>query len=246
MKLPIISSLSIAAATATALLNFGSPAQASTFLGIDVVEDSPVTGTASEIPHATHEFSGDGHTYEFSVLFPDGLGSRGKAFSDFGFWSDGMFTPLFTEGEKSFDIEGSAFINDWQGTCNITINTPCEIEFTFEEDTTYQFGVWERGFNGNGGQFRAFGVAQEDSYTFPSLTDQADPNPPITVSEEGYYFLGMEDTRFPLGNGDYFYDFQDWVVKAKLESVPEPGTVGALLGVGMLGFISRRRKAVKR
>jgi len=37
------------------------------------------------------------------------------------------------------------------------------------------------------------------------------------------------------------------VVKAKhpSKSVPEPGTVGALLGLSAVGFFSRRRKSVK-
>ncbi|MEQ8754320.1 MAG: PEP-CTERM sorting domain-containing protein [Coleofasciculus sp. G1-WW12-02] len=248
MKLPFTSTLSIAAATATALVSFGAPAQAASFLGIDIVEDSPVTGTAPTIPHKTNVFAGDGLTYEFSVLAPNGLGSRGAAFSDFGFMSNGNFTALFTEGNGiSFDQPNSAFINDWLGTCDITISVPCTVEYTFEKGVEYQFGVWDRGFGGGGKNFVAFGVAQLDSYTFPSLTDQANPNPPITVSDPGYYFIGLEDTRFPLASGEFYYDFQDWVVKAQAPaSVPEPGTVGALLGLGALGFISRRRQSVKR
>lgn len=253
MKSRFVSSLSVAAATATALATIGAPAQASTFLGIDIVEDSPVTGIAPTIPHQTNVFLGDGYTYKFSVLAPDGLGSRGKFYSDFGFKSNGKFTALFKEGANSFDIPNSAFINDWQGTCDITIEAPCEVEYTFEEGVEYQFGVWERGSNGNASPiFRTFGVAQLDSFTFPALTDQAPGNQFVTVSDPGYYFMGMEDTRFPITSGEFagqfYYDFQDWVVKAKAqhESVPEPGTVGALLGLGALGFISRRRKAVKR
>ncbi|MEQ9372898.1 MAG: PEP-CTERM sorting domain-containing protein [Coleofasciculus chthonoplastes F3-SA18-01] len=248
MKLLFSSTLSVAAATATALVTLGAPAQAASFLGIDIVEDSPVTGTAPTIPHQTNAFLGDGLTYEFSVMAPDGLGSRGLFYSDFGFMSNKQFTALFMEGEQSYDIANSAFINDWQGTCNVTITAPCTVEYTFEKDVEYQFGVWERGFSGNATpQFRTFGVAQLDSFKFPGLTDQAPNNPIIEVSDPGYYFIGMEDTRFPLPNGDFYYDFQDWVVKAKApESVPEPATVGALLGLGALGFISRRRKAVKR
>lgn len=257
MKLPFSSTLSIAAATATALVSLGAPAQAASFLGIDIVEDSPVTGTAPTIPHKTNVFAGDGLTYEFSVLAPDGLGSRGLFYSDFGFMSNGKFTALFMEGANpsaaqpqgnSFDIPNSAFINDWQGTCDITIKAPCTVEYTFEKDVEYQFGVWERGFSGSATPiFRTFGVAQLDSFTFPSLTDQANPNPLITVSDPGYYFIGLEDTRFPLDNGEFYYDFQDWVVKAQAPaSVPEPGTVGALLGLSALGFISRRRQSVKR
>jgi hypothetical protein len=258
MKLLFSSTLSVAAATATALVSVGTPAQAASFLGIDIVPSSPVTGTAQNIPHPTNVFFGDGYTYEFSVMAPDGLGSRGLFYSDFGFMSNEQFTALFMEGANptaakpngnSFDTPNSAFINDWQGTCDITIKSPCMVEYTFEEGVEYQFGVLERGFTGSGTpRFRTFGVAQLDSFKFPSLTDQAPNNPIIEVSDPGYYFIGMEDTRFPLPSGDFYYDFQDWVVKAKAqhESIPEPGTVGALLGLGAVGFISRRRQAVKR
>lgn len=255
MKLSILSTLSLTAVTATALTTLGAPAQASTFLGIDIVEDSPVTGEAAVIPHQTNVFLGDGNTYEFSVMAPDGLGSRGLFYSDFGFMSNGQFTALFMEGanptaEKpngnSYDIPNSAFINDWQGTCDVTIKSPCMVEYTFEEGVQYQFGVWERGLSGGASPiFHTFGVAQEDSFTFPDLTDQAPNNEFITVEDPGYYFIGMEDTRFPLANGNYYYDFQDWVVKAKTASVPEPGTIGALLGLGAVGFFSRRRKSEK-
>lgn len=256
MKLSILSTLSLTAVTATALTTIGAPAQASTFLGIDIVEDSPVTGEAATIPHQTNVFLGDGNTYEFSVLSPDGLGSRGLFYSDFGFMSNGEFTALFMEGANptaakpngnSYDIPSSGRINDWQGTCDITIETPCTTQFKFEEGVEYQFGVWERGYTGDAKPiFHTFGVAQADSFTFPSLTDEVpvEDNPLITVSDPGYYFIGMEDTRFPIA-GEYYYDFQDWVVKAKTTSVPEPGTVGALLGLGAVGFFSRRRKSVK-
>lgn len=251
MKLSTISTLSILATTATALTAISAPAQASTFLGIDVVEDSPVEGSAYVIPHATNTFLGDGLTYEFSVERPTHLGSRGKFFSDLGFMSEGKFTSLFTEGDKggkSYDIAHSALTNDWYGSCNITINAPCTLEYTFEKGVAYQFGLLDRGSGGGtfNAKFRGFGVAQADSYTFAALSDQANPQEYITVEDPGYWFLGFEDTRFPRADGTLYYDFQDWVIKAKTpEAVPEPATVGALLGLGALGLVSRRRKAVK-
>lgn len=258
MKLPIISSLSIAAATATALVSFGTPASAIT-LGVDVIDDSPFMKGIGPmpIPHATQIFEGDGKTYEFSVVVPEGLGSRGATFSNFGFMSDGVFTSLFTEDLDKYN-PGSNRKNDWLGTCDISISQPCTVKYTFEEGVEYQLGLLDRGFGGGASNFSAFGVAQKDSYTFNKETDEFYPNPLtpqyvadnpdkfVTVVENNAYFLGMEDGMFPQGNsGNYYHDYQDWVVKVTPESVPEPGTVGALLGVSALGVIRRRRKAVK-
>ncbi|MEQ8382903.1 MAG: PEP-CTERM sorting domain-containing protein [Coleofasciculus sp. A1-SPW-01] len=258
MKLPIISSLSIAAATATALVSFGVPASAIT-LGVDVIDDSPFMKGIGPmpIPHATQTFEGDGKTYEFSVVVPEGLGSRGATYSDFGFVSGGVFTSLFTEDLRPYN-PGSGNANDWLGTCSISISEECIVKYTFEKDVEYQLGLLDRGFGGGSSNFSAFGVAQKDSYTFNVETDQnypfpltedyVDSNPDkfLTVVEEGAYFLGMEDGMFKKDSENYYYDYQDWVVKVTHESVPEPGTVGALLGLGVVGFISRRRKAVKR
>ncbi|MEQ8540844.1 MAG: PEP-CTERM sorting domain-containing protein [Coleofasciculus sp. D1-CHI-01] len=258
MKLPIISTLSIVAATATTLASFAAPAAAIT-LGVDVIDNSPFMKGIGPmpIPHATGTFEGNGKTYEFSVVVPQGLGSRGATYSDFGFMSGEVFTSLFTEDLGRYN-PGSGNDNDWLGTCGISIGEECTVQYTFEEGVTYQLGLLDRGFGGGASNFSGFGVAQKDSYTFNTATDQSYPNPLtpdyvannpdkfLTVAEEGAYFLGMEDGMFKKDSTNYYYDYQDWVVKVTHESVPEPGTVGALLGVGALGFISRRRKAVKR
>lgn len=259
MKLPIISTLSLVAATAaTTLVSFASPAAAIN-LGVDVIDDSPFMKGIGPmpIPHATQLFEGDGKTYEFSIVVPEGLGSRGMTFSDFGFMSDGEFTSLFTEDLDKYD-PGSNPINDWLGTCGKSISQDCTVKYTFEEGVTYQLGLLDRGYGGNASNFSAFGVAQKDSYTFDKQSDEFYPNPLtpeyvadnpdkfVTVMEQNAYFLGMEDGMYKQGNsGNYYYDYQDWVVKVTTP-VPEPGTVGALLGVSALGVISRRRKAVKR
>ncbi|MEQ8971126.1 MAG: PEP-CTERM sorting domain-containing protein [Coleofasciculus sp. C1-SOL-03] len=265
MKLPIISSLSIAAATATTLASLGAPASAIT-LGVDVIDNSPFMNGIGPmpIPHATQTFEGDGKTYEFSVVVPEGLGSRGKTYSDFGFLSGvnpdgsgGTFVSLFTEGLRAYD-PGSGNDNDWLGTCAISISEDCTVKYTFEDGVNYQLGLLDRGFGGGASNFSGFAVTQKDSYTFNVETDQnypslltedyveSNPDKFLTVVEQGAYFLGMEDGMFKKDSENYYYDYQDWVVKVTHESVPEPGTVGALLGLGVIGFISRRRQAVKR
>ncbi|MEQ8754321.1 MAG: PEP-CTERM sorting domain-containing protein [Coleofasciculus sp. G1-WW12-02] len=258
MKLPIISTLSLTAATATALLiSFAAPAAAIN-LGVDVIDDSPFMKGIGPmpIPHGTQKFIGDGKTYEFSVVVPQGLGSRGATFSDFGFMSGGAFTSLFTEDLKKYD-PGSNRNNDWLGTCNISISQPCTLKYTFDKGVEYQLGLLDRGFGGGASNFSGFGIAQKDSYTFSKETDEFYPNlmtpeyvannPDkfVTVIEKNAYFLGMEDGMFKKDSTNYYYDYQDWVVKVTDVSVPEPGTVGALLGVSALGFISRRRQTVK-
>ena len=66
----------------------------------------------------------------------------------------------------------------------------------------------------------------------------------MTVSEAGAYFIGAEDGMYRApGAGNYYSDYQDWVVKVK--AVPESSTVGAVLGFGVLGLISLRRKGIK-
>ncbi len=243
MKFQLISTISVA--TATAVLSLSGAAQAATFLGLD---PTPTPGTAihnisGPVPHKANTFQGNGKTYQFTVLAPTGLGSRGMATSEFGFFINGTFNPLFSESQKA-DF-GSNNGNDWLGTCtpdtkgNVTIS-PCTVNFTFAQGSTYQLGL-----KNNGKISSAFGIYQKDSYTFDLKSDEQSNMTFMTVAEDGAYFIGAEDGMYKnwkLGGNNYYSDFQDWVVKAK--AVPEPGTVGALIGVGVLGLISRRRKGV--
>lgn len=255
----------ISVLASTAFLSMAEPAKAASFLGVNVIDNSPFVKGSSPmpIPHSTQTFMGDGKTYEFSVDVP-GLGSRGKSLSHFGLMSGGTFTALFTKGlnSRSYD-PGSKAINDWLGTCNITIKQPCTVEYTFTAGVEYQLGLWT-----GPSRFTAFGVAQQDSYTFSTRTDQHYPNSLtpqyvanhpdrfLTVAEKGAYFLGMEDGLLRQGSsGSYSHDYQDWVVKATPKeeppeipptSVPEPST---LLGVSFIalgaGLTRQRRKGKK-
>ncbi|MCP2728412.1 PEP-CTERM sorting domain-containing protein [Limnofasciculus baicalensis] len=243
MKPTLIPSLSIAAATATAVFSLGAAAQAATFLGLDA---TPTPGTAiqnttGDVPYKASTFTGDGKTYEFSVLTPTGLGSRGMATSDFGFFVNGSFTSLFSESQKANG--GSNNANDWLGTCtadsngNVTIK-PCTIDFTFAQGSTYQLAL-----KNNGKVSTGFGVYQKDSYTFNLKSDEQPNMTTMTVSEAGAYFIGAEDGMYNSPNGGKYSDFQDWVVKVK--AVPESSTVGAVLGLGVVGLMSLRRKGIK-
>jgi hypothetical protein len=257
MKSKLVQLLSIAAAaTTTVIASVGAPAQAATFLGVNEITNSPyMKGIGPVIPNATKTFSFDKDTtYQFSVVVPDGLGSRGKDKSNFGFLSNSSFTALFTEGKdgNAYNPGSKANNNDWLGTCNITINAPCTVSYTFKKGVEYKLGLEDSGSK----KFSGFGVAQKDSYTFDKLSDEFYPNPLtpayvnnpnnadkfVTVSQPGTYFLGMEDGTFKQSAKNFYYDYQDWVVAVTPASVPEPGTVGALLGVGALGLIGRRRR----
>ncbi len=218
------------------------PAEAATFLGL---EETPTPGFAihnTNIPippqTQTQTFKGDGKTYEFSVLTPDGLGSRGKALSTFGFLVDGNFSSLFTE-TKAYDT-GSTATNDWLGTCKTGTIVPCTVKYTFAKNVNYQL-VLSPDYAKN---LKTYGVYEKDSYTFDLKSDEKNPMTTTTVSEAGAYFLGIEDGQYKApGIGNYYSDYQDWVVKVK--AVPEPGAVGGLLGLGVLGLIGLSRKSAK-
>lgn len=215
------------------------PAQAATFLGLD---PTPTPGTAihnlsGPIQHQTQKFKGDGKTYEFSLLTPDGLGSRGMALSTFGFLANGSFSSVFTE-TKAFDT-GSNPNNDWLGTCKTGTIVPCTTQYTFAKDVEYQL-VLSPDYQKN---LKTYGVYEKGSYTFDLKSDEKNPMTTTTVSEAGAYFLGIEDGQYNSPKGGKYSDFQDWVVKVK--AVPEPGAVGGLLGLGVLGLIGLSRKSAK-
>ncbi len=223
------------------------PAEASTCLGLNY---TPTPGTAIHntsgaildpytISYETSTFMGDGKTYEFSVLTPDGLGSRGMKLSTFGFLvNNSTFSPVFTE-TKPYDTGSKGNTNDWLGTCKTGTIVPCTVKYTFAKDVKYQL-VLSPDYQK---KLKTYGVYQKDSYTFDLLSDEVKAMTTTTVSELGAYFLGIEDGQYNSPKGGKYSDFQDWVVKVK--AVPEPGAVGGLLGLGVLGLIGLSRKSAK-
>jgi hypothetical protein len=186
-------------------------------------------------------------TVKFSILVPDSLGSRGLGKSSFGYstlsGSTSTFTSIFSE-TISYDPGSSAKTNDWLGTCTKAITGACEVKVTFTAGTSYQLGLLSQGIS-------TYGVASLDQFTFDTSSDQfysngtvpGNPKPFTTVTEPGKLFIGMEDGEYrkaKINNTDYFYyDYQDWVVKA--EAVPEPA---ALAGLGLVtgGLLTARRR----
>lgn len=195
----------------------------------------------SAFPYYTSQFTpAQTLRVKFSILTPTGLGSRGKGTSSFGYSTTSGFTSIFSEA-KPYDQGSSAKTNDWLGTCGTTkaITGACEVTVTFEAGKSYQLGLRSKGISN-------YGVASLNQFTFDTASDEFYKNgtlaqPFTTVSAPGKLFIGMEDGEYATGQ-KYYYDYQDWVVKAEA-AVPEPATLAGL-GVVASGLLAaRRRKA---
>jgi hypothetical protein len=221
-------------------------------LGLPTLQSNvPVTGgqaaPIADFPYQTSAFTpSQDLKVKFSVNM-DGLGSRGMGWSHFGYFlpdqGASSFVSLFNE-IRPYNPGSNAQTNDWLGTCNNAIAAPCEVFVTFQAGMTYQLALLSQGL-------RTYGVGAIDSYTFNAVSDQfynSNSNPQlVTVSQAGALFIGFEDGEYRKSKASggnpatFYYDYQDWVVKA--EAVPEPAT---LLGLGIIGgglVLSRRRKS---
>lgn len=238
-----------------AVCSFAAPSFAGSLtpasLGLDafdpskpIVSDDNIVNAAplSGFPYKAKDFSFTKDTkVKFSVLEPTGLGSRGKAMSSFGFLTApvsgvGAFSTIFAE-QQAYDDGSNDKNNDWLGTCSKAIQGICEATVTFKAGINYLLAL-------NTDSAMHFGVGALDSLRFNRVSDQYYPKAGTfdTVSEQGALFIGMEDGMYRRGNSqNFYYDYQDWVVKA--EAVPEPAT---LAGMGMVAggmLLARRRKA---
>lgn len=238
-----------------AVFSFAAPSFAGSLtpasLGLDAFDPSkPIMGDDSIVnsaplsgfPYKAQTFSFTKDTkIKFSVLSPTGLGSRGKEMSSFGFLTApvngiGAFSTIFAE-QTAYDTGSNDKNNDWLGTCGNAIGSICEATVTFKAGISYLLAL-----NTDGATH--FGVGAMDSLSFNKISDQYYPKAGSfqTVSDPGALFIGMEDGKYRQGNSqNYYYDYQDWVVKA--EAVPEPAT---LAGMGMVAggmLLARRRKA---
>jgi hypothetical protein len=238
-----------------AIFSFAAPSFAGSLtpasLGLDALDPSkPIVGDDSIVnaaplsgfPYKAREFSFAKDTrVRFSVLNPTGLGSRGKELSSFGFLTApvnglGTFSTIFGE-QQAYDNGSTDRKNDWLGTCGKAIEGICEVTVTFKAGINYLLAL-----NTDGATH--FGVGALNTFTFNRVSDQFYPKAGTfdTVSEVGALFIGMEDGMYRRGNSqNYYYDYQDWVVKA--EAVPEPAT---LAGMGVVAggmLLARRRKA---
>lgn len=237
-----------------AIFSVAAPASAGSLtpssLGLDSFDPSkPVIGDDSIInaaplsafPYKATEFSFTKDTrVKFSVLNPTGLGSRGQLMSSFGYLAPvkGVteFLDIFKE-IKAYDPGSTDRKNDWLGTCGKALGDTCESTIRFKAGVKYQLAL-------NTDQGVHFGVGALDTFTFNAVSDQFYPKSGkfVTVSQPGALFIGMEDGQYKQSGKKFYYDYQDWVVKA--EAVPEPTT---LAGLGMVAggmLLARRRKTV--
>jgi hypothetical protein len=255
--------LALLGSIGAALSVAAAPVQAASLMPADLglptlSSDTPVgNGLAAPISGIPYQTSAFTPSQDLKVKFSiqmDGLGSRGMGLSSFGYFlpnqGEASFISIFDE-TSPYNPGERANTHDWLGTCGVAITGLCEVFVTFKAGMTYQLALLSEGL-------RTFGLGVNDSYTFDAVSDQfydptsmqynaAHSSQFVTVSQKGALFIGMEDGEFVQTKASrtnaatYYYDYQDWVVKA--EAVPEPAT---LAGLGIVGgglILSRRRKS---
>jgi hypothetical protein len=230
----------VAAAAISALMSVCAPAQAFSFLGATSNSD----GSFSFAKDTKVEF--------------DFFASHGAYQSNFNVYGSGknLLTTLFKEEVARDPLPGPKpdyNKNDSKGTCGITVlPVPCQTTFTFAKGVSYFLGL-------TGG---SKAVYTGDLTTYSKDDAKAETFKFVNGGEQFVYYTSYKDgsldkrkkelinveagtTLIAVNdswNGDA--DYNDFIVKAKKSAaVPEPGTVGALLGAGALGLINRRRKA---
>lgn len=229
----------VAVAAMTALVSVCAPAQAFSFLG-----------TTS---NADGSFS---FAKDTKVQF-DFFASHGAFKSDFFVYNPTATTEKNTTLFSEFQAKdpGSNNKNDSKGTCPTSVK-PCTNTFTFAKGVSYFFGL-----TALNSKNKAEGtVFTGDKTTSSKDAATAETFKFVNGGEKFVYYTNYVHAQ-PLDkrasqeisvapgttliavndswSGDA--DYNDFIVTAK--SVPEPGTIGALLGVGALGFMGRRRKA---
>lgn len=149
------------------------------------------------------------------------LQSQGEYLSSFGVYdaSKNSLQTLISEVQASDN--GSN--NDWQGTCGVSV-VACEVSYTFEAGVNYFLGLAASAAT------TVFSGTQYNNQLPFSFTNGSDDS---TV------LIAVNDSN--LVDSDY-NDFKISASASRVESVPEPSTVGALLGVGALGLMRIRRK----
>ncbi|NEQ22813.1 MAG: PEP-CTERM sorting domain-containing protein [Microcoleus sp. SIO2G3] len=150
------------------------------------------------------------------------LQSQGEYLSSFGVYdaSKNSLQTLISEVQSSDN--GSE--NDWQGTCGISV-VSCEASYTFEAGVNYFFGL-----AANAATTVFSGTEYNNQLPFLFTNDSADDS---TV------LIAVNDSD--TSDSDY-NDFR--ISASSVKSVPEPGTLGALVTVGALSLMGIRRKRV--
>ncbi len=227
MKSQLFHCLSVAAA-ATTLVSFTVPAQAASLSSVNFGSNGILFNTNQRVEFTFQE-------------------SHGMYKSDLGIYKEvgGIKTfvkNLFSEKAPGYDAGSNDAKNDWLGSCGKTVAN-CTTTFDFLANTKYYLGLASQGaktvFSNNliATKFTYGG----DSYTFntqgPSWIAAHPKKAPTTKTisvDPAQALVAINDTdKIDL-------DVNDMIIKA--QAVPEPGTVGALLGVGVLGLIGRHRR----
>ncbi len=215
MKSKLIYSLSVAAA-------------ASAFIGVCVPANALSLAGSTDLNSA----GGFSFAKDTQIKFTF-LESHGEFQSAFGIYdaSKNLLQNLFSEIQRSDN--GSS--NDWKGTCGVSVVPgACEVTYTFNAATNYFFGL--SGDNGTIFSGTAFNGNEPFKFLNGPTTFTAPQTTPVNVAA-GTTLIAMNDSY----TGDM--DYNDFIVSADaVKSVPEPSTVGALLGLGGLGLIRRRRQ----
>jgi len=235
----------VAAAAVSALMSVCAPAQAFTFLG------------ATSNSNGSFSFAKD-----TKVDF-DFFASHGAYQSNFNVYSSGknLLATLFEEKVARDPLPGSKpdyNKNDSKGTCGITVlPAPCQATFTFAKGVSYFLGLTAKDKGKNQGT-----VYTGDLTTTKADDPKAETFKFVNGGEKFVYYTNYKDGSLSKRKSELIdveagttliavndswsgdADYNDFIVKAKKSAaVPEPGTVGALLGAGALGLINRRRKA---
>nr|WP_290227523.1 PEP-CTERM sorting domain-containing protein [Trichocoleus desertorum] len=227
----------VAVAAMTALVSVCAPAQAFSFLGAT----SNANGSFSFAKKTTVQF--------------DFFASHGAYQSNFNVYgsSKNFLETLFKEEVARDPLPGSKpdyNKNDSKGTCGITVlPVPCQATYTFSKGVSYFLGLTAKDLTAQPGkqdQPTVFTDPAETSFNFISDNEDFDyyTNFKGKLSQRAKETLTAASGTTLIAVNDSWSgdrDYNDFIVTA--ESVPEPGTIGALLGVGALGFMGRRRKA---
>ena len=212
-----------AAATATALLSFSDPAQASFSFGTSEIKFTQNT------------------TVNFSFVK-----SQGANISKLGIYdaNKNLLSSLFEEKDRSDLGSGTAAQQSgWLGTA-ANIAGATKVSFTFLANQVYSLGLHNQGWSGSWTRFSTtslnpdklqhtvFGSAGGAEGVAVSGASNYQASNPFA---KGGTLISFEDTK---GGGDR--DFNDFTVTA--EAVPEPFTMSGLgLGLGGLALARRRR-----
>lgn len=205
MKFQLISTLG-AAVAATALFGICDPARAVSLAG------------SSDL-NSTEGFSFAEDT-EVTFTF---LESHGEFLSAFGIYdaSKNLLFELFPETQASDNGD----VNDWEGTCGVSVPGACEIAYVFEAGVDYFFGLVSQG------EPTVFSGTQFNNQLPFQFSNTPDDGTAVLIA------VNDSDTTDS--------DYNDFIISANVvesETVPEPGIVGAVLAVGALGLISQKSK----